>query len=683
MLMKMMPSDCHFDWERIEPASRSYIHTSLNLTRPTSTSNQVMDHQHAGISQEGAPTVRPQSTAEVRGCDSAVTHEDSLPGVMECAPGLEGDNVEDLRSPPCKKLHTRIPDDEEACAEYFKRSCTVAAPPPGEEGAKSAGPDNLSHGSPDDLSQGLTDDLPHRHDDDVSHGSATVEELLSNPQSGFHSNHGNAVVGNSHVEIPDREEDPGGSPSSFDCAGSAPKFPIEKDFSKEKVSVQYCASPYCRPVSSSTDENQNVTCESHPKTCVSDCVATTTASKTDGCFSTQREIQVAPKNVSSTNAASGHDQAQSDCALERHLRETINNLPFEQLQSGLDHSPSSANELYDQAESGLEPHSPRGDGSPLPNVPQPSTHSNEDGDSLTASGCQPETHSSEDISSRLLEQTQSGFSLELHSEGHIDNLSSDGLQSSEDVDSFSSPVAFGPADTQSGLSLESQSIRESNSLSLSSAVTHEPGREDHCCDPEHSSSVSSVVTSAGVDCIPDELLLKFFAFLSPAELCRHVTTVCKRWHRLAYDSTLWRRLDLSTWRMNGPQLHQIVLRVPGAIKYLDMSGLDNLTNQEMAAVAGNCPDLTYLDMGFVDDLNSTMMQAILTSCPKLQFINVEGCRNANNEMMRVIAASAGPMIRCLNFSHCPIVDESLSLMMKHIPCITHLNIDGISWISEL
>ena len=77
------------------------------------------------------------------------------------------------------------------------------------------------------------------------------------------------------------------------------------------------------------------------------------------------------------------------------------------------------------------------------------------------------------------------------------------------------------------------------------------------------------------------------------------------------------------------------------------------------------------------------MQAILTSCPKLQFINVEGCRNANNEMMRVIAASAGPMIRRLNFSHCPIVDESLSLMMKHIPCITHLNIDGISWISEL
>ena len=678
--MKMMPSDCCFDWDRTEPASNSNIHI-LNPTGHASSLDQMMDHA-TEISQEGTNTVKPQSMTAAGGCDSSVICEELLPGETESAAGLEGENVEDSGSPPCMEMHarSRSPNDQEVCAGYSMRSCTVAAPPQGEGRAACAGPDDLSHGSPDDRSHGSPGDCSHE---------STVKGLPPSPHSGFHFHHGSAFIGNGQSEITDLNEGPG-SPSSFDCVGGAPKFPLEKSFSKEKISVRYCASPFCGPVSVYTDENQNVAPGSLPKSRVSDHVATA-----DRCSSTRRELEDVPKKAFdiNTSAASGHGQVQSDHALEPHLSETVNSLSLEQTQSSPEPSPPSANELYSQAELDLEPQSNGGYNSPPASALQPRTHSSEVEDSLPASECQPGAHSSRDASSRLLEQAQSGFSLELQPSGHSGSLFASELDgraqsditagplSRDDVGSVPLLTALELANTQSGLSVKSQSS-DLSTVSLLRAVTLEPGQADLGCEPAHSSSAFSVPTSANVDHIPDELLLKFFAFLSPVELCRHVTAVCKRWHRLAYDSSLWRRLDISTWRMNGPQLHQIVLRVPGAIKYLDMSGLENLNNEEMASVAENCPDMTDLDMGFVDDLNSTMMEAILTSCPKLQFINVEGCRLANNEMMRVIAASAGPMLRRLNFSHCPIVDESLSLMMKHIPCITHLNIDGISWISE-
>ncbi|KAL8580999.1 hypothetical protein ACOMHN_048033 [Nucella lapillus] len=218
--------------------------------------------------------------------------------------------------------------------------------------------------------------------------------------------------------------------------------------------------------------------------------------------------------------------------------------------------------------------------------------------------------------------------------------------------------------------------RHTGSLPLVSAIQ---GRAEPCSE---ASSLNPAMT-VDLNEVPDEVLLQVFSYLKPDELCRHVTGVCKCWRRLAYDHSLWKTLDVSGVRINGFQLCQVVLRTSGAIRILDMAGLERLNCAEMAVVAENCPQLTQLDVGFVDDFNCTMVHSVLTSCPLLEFLNLEGCRHANNEVMRVLAASAGPLLRRLNFSHCTLVDESLWLMMQHLPGLTHLNIDGISWISEL
>ena len=678
----MMPSDCHFDWDGSDPASSSDPHV-LMPTRDTS--NLAMDHA-TGISQEG--TQQPQSAgAEARGTGGSVPHGELPPEAAGRVAGVdlgEGKSIGDARSPPYKKLNTRTCEDQETCADHFMRSCTLAAAPPQGEGrGESPGPDHLSHGggpqdglcrrNADDLSCGSTGghagDLSRGRTDDVSHGAAadlsrgstddpsigradkssrgsTARGPLSTSQSGFHVHHGGMIVGHGRSV-----KEGSGSLALFDCVGGVPKFPREKSVSKEKGSVQYCESPLCGPVSCDTDENQNVAPGSLSQISIPQSVVpTTTVSKNERCFPTRRGLEEAPERMSDFNvsAASGQvmsGQAPSDIAPEPHVNEAIDSVPLEQAQSGLEPHSSASDPAAGQAQSGLEPHSSGGDANGLSAT------------SELRSPAQP-----------------GGFMFGLYCSSEVD-------------DSSPASTSPEPAETDPGLSCEPLSSGEDcdDTLPLLSAVLLESGPPPLSPRPDEpgSSRSNAETRSAGIEHIPDELLLKFFAFLSPLELCRHTAAVCKRWHRLTYDGSLWRRLDVSTWRVSGPQLRQIVLRVPGAIRHLDMSGLESLSEEEMVTVAENCPELTDLDVGFVDEWNGNMMQAVLAHCPKLRFINVEGCRHANNEMMRVVAEVTRPTLRRLNFSHCPIMDESLSLMMKHLPCITHLNIDGISWISEL
>ncbi|KAK7097907.1 hypothetical protein V1264_004813 [Littorina saxatilis] len=320
--------------------------------------------------------------------------------------------------------------------------------------------------------------------------------------------------------------------------------------------------------------------------------------------------------------------------------------------------------------------------------------------------------SSRTLTTDLFGQVESDFSLEQGSLKDIESLPASEINLASSLQTIrassreTSPrlASNGGHQTWSTSSLEAESRKDKESLLSSDApcqglsvmgtdpehadsvdseaLSQAHGHSDGGVELKHLDSVTPTVCSVSMEDVPDEVFLNIFSFLAQEDLCRHVTRVCKRWHRLAYDSTLWRKLDCSRWRSTGYQLQQIVLRIPGAIRWLDISAMDNLTLDDVAAVSVNCPELTYLDVGFVDDFNSDMLYLILMNCPKLCFLNVEGCRNANNEMMLTLAKTSGCQLRQLNFSHCSLTDESLTLLMKHMTGITHLNIDGISWISD-
>jgi hypothetical protein len=181
-------------------------------------------------------------------------------------------------------------------------------------------------------------------------------------------------------------------------------------------------------------------------------------------------------------------------------------------------------------------------------------------------GAQEEAHSTQDSDRRtneLLAQAQSGFSLE--------------LPSSDDVSSLKSSEM---APTASGMSLLQDSISSRTLLAMEACLKdiHQTHIGDSVVDPKLADAKASVCeidrvmeappgVYVDMEQIPDEILLLCFSYLSPQELCHSVAPVCSRWHRLVYDCTLWKKLDISERRMTGPQLKQLVQTVAGGIRY--------------------------------------------------------------------------------------------------------------------
>ncbi|MEE6458022.1 hypothetical protein FKM82_000151 [Ascaphus truei] len=161
------------------------------------------------------------------------------------------------------------------------------------------------------------------------------------------------------------------------------------------------------------------------------------------------------------------------------------------------------------------------------------------------------------------------------------------------------------------------------------------------------------------DALPDELLLGIFSYLHLTNLLR-VSRVCKRWHRLSFDESLWHSLDLT-----GKHLAKGVI---GKVLSLGV-------------VAFRCPRSCIGEPAFkksrplrlqhVDLSNGTIsvtaLRSILSRCHKLQNLSLEGLL-LSDDIIR---------LKELNLSWCDFTADHVKVTVGHLPShITQLNLSG-------
>ncbi|XP_072310929.1 S-phase kinase-associated protein 2 [Eucyclogobius newberryi] len=194
------------------------------------------------------------------------------------------------------------------------------------------------------------------------------------------------------------------------------------------------------------------------------------------------------------------------------------------------------------------------------------------------------------------------------------------------------------------------------------------------------------------DHLPDELLLRIFFYLPLQELLK-MTSVCKRWHRLVLDESLWHSVDLEGLTHMGPALKHVLktgvrrLRCPRAF----VEELDFLSTRTLHVVQM--------------DLSSSIipvaaLEGILASCTQLQDLSLEGlqlsdtiihslAKNANLEQLNISGCSGfspGALeemlkscqrISQLNISWCDFTSDHVKCVVHNVsPCVTHLNLSG-------
>ncbi|XP_057675369.1 S-phase kinase-associated protein 2 [Corythoichthys intestinalis] len=168
------------------------------------------------------------------------------------------------------------------------------------------------------------------------------------------------------------------------------------------------------------------------------------------------------------------------------------------------------------------------------------------------------------------------------------------------------------------------------------------------------------------DHLPDELILKILFFLPLQDLLR-TSVICRRWHRLAFDESLWQSVDLVGVTNMVPALQQVLktgvrrLRCPHSF-------IDNLH------FTGMCP-LQMTEMDLSGSIISTRtLEGIIRHCNLLECLSLEGLQLSDNV---VSGLAQNPLLRQLNLSGCSnFTPEPLAELLQTCSRLEQLN---ISW----
>ncbi|XP_040436575.1 S-phase kinase-associated protein 2 isoform X1 [Falco naumanni] len=168
------------------------------------------------------------------------------------------------------------------------------------------------------------------------------------------------------------------------------------------------------------------------------------------------------------------------------------------------------------------------------------------------------------------------------------------------------------------------------------------------------------------DVLPDELLLAIFACLPLNDLLK-VSVICKRWHRLSFDESLWHTLDLTGRNLLPGVIGQLLPAGVTAFR-CPRSYIGNPLFKTSKSLRIQHMDLSNCTVSVAD------LQSILCLCERLQNLSLEGLVLSDNIIQNI---AKNPDLMRLNLCGCSgFSAEALKLMLNSCSTLEELN---LSW----
>ncbi|XP_059398871.1 S-phase kinase-associated protein 2-like isoform X3 [Carassius carassius] len=194
------------------------------------------------------------------------------------------------------------------------------------------------------------------------------------------------------------------------------------------------------------------------------------------------------------------------------------------------------------------------------------------------------------------------------------------------------------------------------------------------------------------DSLPDELLLGILSRLSLQDLLR-TSRVCKRWHCLAFDESLWHSVDLVGKAQLDAELGQVLssgalrLRCPHTcigqpsfksarklrVQHLDLSNC-TVETSVLEDILSRCRHLQNLSLeGLV--LSDSIIHSLAENTEIVR-LNLCGCSGFSPESLAEMLKSC-TRIEEMNVSWCDFSNLHVQAIAANIPSsVSHLNISG-------
>ncbi|XP_061633674.1 S-phase kinase-associated protein 2-like isoform X2 [Phyllopteryx taeniolatus] len=179
------------------------------------------------------------------------------------------------------------------------------------------------------------------------------------------------------------------------------------------------------------------------------------------------------------------------------------------------------------------------------------------------------------------------------------------------------------------------------------------------------------------DHLQDELILRIFFLLPLRDLVR-TSVACRRWHRLAFDQSLWHSVDLHGVINTGLALEQVlkagVRRLSlrgvintapepkGTILLLHSKKMDNTQHFEIMCRL----KITEMDLSMTP-INTLTLERIISCCTRLECVSLSGMK----------LSCAIFLIQQLNMSDCIFHDKFTKTVLNNVSStVTHLDLSG-------
>ncbi|XP_062334260.1 S-phase kinase-associated protein 2 [Osmerus eperlanus] len=194
------------------------------------------------------------------------------------------------------------------------------------------------------------------------------------------------------------------------------------------------------------------------------------------------------------------------------------------------------------------------------------------------------------------------------------------------------------------------------------------------------------------DSLPDELLLHILSCLPLRDLLR-MSRVCKRWHRLAFDETLWQSVDLVGITQLDCALGQVLtagvkrLRCPHTflgephftnkgrlhVQHMDLSSC-TASPSVLLDIMSRCRQLNHLSLEGME-LSDGIIQSLAEN-PNLEELNLCGCSGFSADVLGDMLQSCS-QLENLNISWCDFSPDHVKAVVDNLACkMVHLNLSG-------
>ncbi|KAI0230577.1 S-phase kinase-associated protein 2 [Lamellibrachia satsuma] len=152
--------------------------------------------------------------------------------------------------------------------------------------------------------------------------------------------------------------------------------------------------------------------------------------------------------------------------------------------------------------------------------------------------------------------------------------------------------------------------------------------------------------------LSEEIILSIFKWLPKPVLVR-CARVCKRWNRLAFDETLWRRLDLANKVIKTGVLGRILSRGVAVMRLTKAEVLTPLFT-DLNDTLPRVSKVQYLDLSMAT-VSSEGLEELFSPCHLLRKLSLENCQ-LNTNVCRYIGQNSN--LEVLNLCMCSGISEN-------------------------